>query len=66
MEYYIKYQGWFLQVVSYVIWIDQCVKHEIDDKKFEPYKGMCVVACFITFYFYQEQRRVPIASKYGI
>ena len=32
----------------------------------QPYTGMFVVACFITFYFYQEQRWAPIASKYGI
>ena len=32
----------------------------------QPYTGMFVVACFITFYFYQEQRGAPVASKYGV
>ena len=62
MEYYIKYQGWFVQVVSYVIWIDQCVKHEIDDKYFATLHGYVCSSLFYYILFLSRAER----SAYSI
>ena len=66
MEYYIKDQGWFVKWLVMPFGLTNASSMRLMINILQPYTGMFVVACLITFYFYQEQRGEPVASKYGV